>query len=504
METLIHSGVLVSRYQPRGFAILVDGKRLALSPGQEEMAVAWVKKLATEYVKDPVFAGNFFQDFSRALGLKEARPAEAFDFSGIAAAVEQEKQAKLSLSREEKRQLAAERKAQREANKARYGYAVIDGVKVELGNYVVEPSGIFMGRGKHPLRGRWKQGATEEDVTLNLSPGAPVPPGNWAGVVWEPSSMWVARWKDKLSGRMKYVWLSDTALAKQRRDIEKFNMARELEAKITAVRSHIEQSLISPDASRRKLATVSYLIDALKLRVGDEKDEDEADTVGATTLRPEHIRFREDGLTTFDFLGKDSVRLRVDMALPAPVVENLRQFITEAESAVFEGLRSQNVSAFLAEAMPGLTAKVFRTYHASKAVKDYLDRNQSPRDNDQAKRYAATMANLQAAIICNHKRTIPKNWEQSLARKLERLRKLEGQETRRAKEAQTRLMYGVKTMKASRDYNLRTSLKSYIDPRIYRDWGRKVEFDWKEYYPTTLQRKFSWVDEPPADGQSRA
>ncbi|MEM3046100.1 MAG: DNA topoisomerase I, partial [Candidatus Bathyarchaeia archaeon] len=478
------------------------GRRLQLSPGQEEMAVAWVKKLPTEYVKDPVFARNFFQDFSKALGLREALAPESFDFSEVAAAVEQERQAKLSLSKEERRRLAAERKLQREANKAKYGYAFIDGVKVELGNYVVEPSGIFMGRGKHPLRGRWKQGATERDITLNLSPGAPVPPGSWGEIVWEPGAMWIARWKDKLSDKMKYVWLSDTALLKQRRDIEKFNMARELEAKIGAVRSHIERNLVSPDPARRKLATVSYLIDALKLRVGDEKDEDEADTVGATTLRPEHIHFRPDGLTTFDFLGKDSVRLKVNVALPTAVAENVKQFMAEAKSAIFEGVRSQNVSAFLGEVMPGLTAKVFRTYHASKAVKDYLDRNHlSPQDHEQTKRYVATMANLQAAILCNHKRTVPKNWQESLAKKQERLKKLDGQDTKRAREARMKLTYGVRTMKASRDYNLRTSLKSYIDPRIYRDWGRKVGFDWKRYYPAALQRKFSWVDEPTADRQ---
>jgi hypothetical protein len=49
-------------------------------------------------------------------------------------------------------------------------------------------------------------------------------------------------------------------------------------------------------------------------------------------------------------------------------------------------------------------------------------------------------------------------------------------------------------MKATRDYNLRTSLKSYIDPRAYYEWGRKVGYDWKLYYPKALQKKFSWVE----------
>ena len=46
----------------------------------------------------------------------------------------------------------------------------------------------------------------------------------------------------------------------------------------------------------------------------------------------------------------------------------------------------------------------------------------------------------------------------------------------------------------TRDYNISTSLKSYVDPRIYYEWGKKVEYDWKQYYPKSLHTKFSWLD----------
>ena len=57
----------------------------------------------------------------------------------------------------------------------------------------------------------------------------------------------------------------------------------------------------------RNVATCYYLIYRTAMRVGDEKDEDEADTVGATTLRKEHIKITANAIE-FDFLGKDSVR----------------------------------------------------------------------------------------------------------------------------------------------------------------------------------------------------
>ena len=49
-------------------------------------------------------------------------------------------------------------------------------------------------------------------------------------------------------------------------------------------------------------------------------------------------------------------------------------------------------------------------------------------------------------------------------------------------------------MKATKNYNLGTSFKSYIDPRIYFEWGKKIDYDWKLYYPKALQRKFSWIE----------
>jgi DNA topoisomerase-1 len=65
---------------------------------------------------------------------------------------------------------------------------------------------------------------------------------------------------------------------------------------------------------------------------------------------------------------------------------------------------------------------------------------------------------------------------------------------RRERAAIEKLRFQVKAKRQTRDYNLGTSLKSYIDPRIYYNWGKKVEYDWKLYYPKTLQKKFSWVE----------
>ncbi len=41
----------------------------------------------------------------------------------------------------------------------------------QLGNYVIEPPGLFRGRGAHPRMGCLKQRVMPEDITLNIAAG---------------------------------------------------------------------------------------------------------------------------------------------------------------------------------------------------------------------------------------------------------------------------------------------------------------------------------------------
>ncbi len=465
------------------------------------MAVAWAKKQGTDYVKDKVFIRNFLTCFSQALGFGHTLDLSDIDFTEVFRHVEGEKQKKLEMSKEKKKELAAKRKKKRERLKEKYGYANVDGVKAEVASYVVEPPGIFMGRGKHPLRGRWKPKVSKKDIILNLSPDAPRPSGKWREIVWQPDNMWIAKWDDKLRGVEKYVWLADSSYLKQKKDIEKFDLALRLGKNIEKLRDHVNINLDNPDPKRRRIATVCYLIDALKMRVGDEKDKDEADTVGATTLKARHVKIVGTKVM-FNFLGKDAVRWEKEIDLPDPVIRNLKECLSNSKSIIFPGVRSDVVSAFLAEASPGFTAKVFRTYHATNVMKKNLDQTKvESEDPEYYKKHVVTMANLKAAIECNHKKKIPKRWRESLEKKKERLKKL--RERWRTKkrpktlEAINKQKLKIVEMKSTKDYNLRTSLKSYIDPRVVYKWGKEVDYDWKLYYPKTLQTKFSWVEVPP-------
>ena len=596
MKQLSHNGVMVPpRYKGQDLTIKVKGHTITLNNKQEERAMAWAKKIGTPYVEDPEFASNFHKDFSEILGTT-VLPGDV-DFTPIHRIIIEERETRANMTREEKKALAAKRKEIREANKERYGWATIDGEHTQLGNYTVEPSSIFMGRGQYPMRGKWKEGPRHEDVELNHSPDVPYPPGDWKKIYWEPETMWIARWKDKLSNKIKYVWPHDSSTIKQRKDIDKFNKAREFRKNIKKVKNYINDNLDSDDLTRKQTATVTFLIDHCKFRVGDEKNEDEAETIGASTLRPEHINFNRNGTVTFNFIGKDSVRHTLCVTIPDSVVNNLKEFSGDPEKPLFEKVNSVRVSHFLDEVMTGLSAKVFRTHYATTAVESALNRTQvAPETLEYVKKHVAIMANLEAAKVCNHKRSIPKTWEQSLQKKRDRLetrkvkarekekklkqktvetkekykerlgnyhlklekykvkleeykgkfeeRRLQEKSTKgiekriaskkkairtqrernknlkikqrerleklkmrilqikkRDREAIQKLKLQITAQAETRDYNLGTSMKSYIDPRIYYNWSQKVDYNWRNVYSKTLQSKFSWIDPEGLTGQ---
>lgn len=64
--------------------------------------------------------------------------------------------------------------------------------------------------------------------------------------------------------------------------------------------------------------------------------------------------------------------------------------------------------------MPGLTAKVFRTYNASNTLQQQLDALTEPDANATAKLLQYNRANRAVAILCNHQRAAPKTFDQQM------------------------------------------------------------------------------------------
>jgi len=510
MKSLKHNGIYVPPYDYKGFSIKTEGQKIKLAPKSEQMAIAWIRKTwSLTTPPDEVFKKNFMEEFleqleqeNPSLEVLKKKETPPIDFSEVESYLLEETQKKERMSKEAKKQLAVARKAVRLERKEKYGYAEVNGKKLEIANWTAEPSCLFAGRGDHPRRGKWKEGPGEEDIILNLSPDSPRPAGNWKGIVWEPDKMYVAKWDDKLTGKIKYVWFSDTAFIKQNREKEKFKKAEKLGKNIAAIEKHILKNLDDKDETKRKVATVCWLILKPNMRVGDEKDPDEADTVGAITLRAEHIKVDGDMLH-FDFLGKDSVRWEKSVQAPQAIIRNIEYCAKTSKEYLFEGVDSKKVSRFLSQKMPGLTAKVFRTWRCTKTVKEELVKSGTTKDDaEYVKKFHAKMANLKVAEVANHKRMVSAKFEERLAKKEAKLKEMKAQLKQKKAEGKKTASLEIRIEKAkldieltklTKEYNLGTSLKSYIDPTAYVKWARKVDFDLAKFYPKTLRNKFSWA-----------
>jgi DNA topoisomerase I len=542
-NTLSHNGVCFPpEYELKALDFKINGEIFLLNREQEELIYSWAKKKDTHYIEDPIFQKNFLNDFKKLIHEKYASTLttiDQIDFSQFFAFVDKEKREKeklkeklKNLTLDERKKIFIEKKKEIEKLKNLYGKAIVDGVEVDVANWLVEPQGLFMGRGQHPLRGRWKPRVKSKDVILNLGEDAPVPEGPWLNIVHDHSSTWLASWIETLTGKRKYVWLHDSSLIRQNYDKAKYDKAKNLEKYINKIQSEIIKRMSSRDINQKKIATVCYLIFKLAMRVGDEKDPDEADTVGASTLRIEHIKFVKDkngnNKIEFNFLGKDSVPWQKTLEINSQEVETLNYTLIllmknkSNSDPIFDNINSMKVNTFLRNIdpknVPGLTAKVFRTFIATKVVKNVLKnpplKINSTSSSETKKIYIAKYANLQAAITCNHKKGIdPRNpaskiaiekYEQSIINKTNAIKMLKNDisskkwKTEKQKikmeERLERLEIQLKLFKETKEYSLGTSLRNYIDPRVFKAWMDYMNLDWTKIYTSTLQRKFLWVD----------
>ncbi|KAF2836178.1 DNA topoisomerase I [Patellaria atrata CBS 101060] len=421
--TLEHNGVTFPPEftpLPNNAKMLYDGKPVFMHKDAEEVSTFYGSMLnSTHNVENPTFNQNFFTDFRAILdktGHAKDRDGnkvkitsfEKCDFRPIFEHYEAERAAKKAIPAAEKKAI----KAAKDAAEAPYMYCTWDGRKQKVGNFRVEPPGLFRGRGEHPKTGKVKQRVLPEQITINIGKEAnvpPPPPGHkWKEIKHDQEGTWLAMWQENINNAYKYVMLAANSDIKGQSDYNKFEKARELKKHIDRIRKDYRRDLKSEVMADRQRATAIYLIDQFALRAGNEKDKDEADTVGCCSLKYEHVTLKPPNKVIFDFLGKDSIRFYDEVEVDPQVFKNLKIFKkapkTEGDE-IFDRLTTSRLNNHLTSYMKGLTAKVFRTYNASWTMSRLLkEMKPNPNINEKVAEYNA--ANRQVAILCNHKRTV--------------------------------------------------------------------------------------------------
>ena len=516
-SSLVHNGPMyVPLYIPHNIPIVYDGKDMILSPLAEEFATAYARYMDSEYFKSKTFHKNFFKSWKRHA--KNIDSLDKCDFSKIKKHLDDIKKKKLEMSNDTKQLLKDEALLEEE----KYKIAIVDGKEQPTGNYKLEPPGIFIGRGQHPKIGTIKTRIEPSDITINISKGVPLPslPEFYKGmkykkVIHNNNNAWLASWKDNITGKTKYIWLGNKSEIKAKSDIDKFDKARKLRKHINKIRNENDNNLLSSDNKIRQLSTALYLIDNFALRVGNEKSDDEADTVGVTSLRCEHVFLLNNTEIKLDFLGKDSIRYVNKVIVKKEVYDNIKSFKENKSNNddLFDLINSSEINKYIKSFGNDYTAKVFRTFNASltfqeeinKINEKYIKYNKSDKLDMLLSEYNS--ANAKVAILCNHQKNVSKGYEDGLDKlknkMLEYKRKIEElieKDPKGNKKKIDKLKDQIKKYKIKKEakielknISLETSKINYIDPRITISFLKKHKIPIEKVFRKTLQDKFWWA-----------
>uniref|UniRef100_A0A1I8GFG3 DNA topoisomerase 1 n=1 Tax=Macrostomum lignano TaxID=282301 RepID=A0A1I8GFG3_9PLAT len=465
---LEHKGpVFAPDYEPlpKNVKFYYDGEHMVLTPEAEEVAGFYARMLDHDYTSKESFNNNFFQDWRSVMSHAEQKRIKSLakcNFTEIHEFYKRQAEERKNRTKEEKQKL----KETNEKMTQDFGHCTLDGHRQRIGNFKIEPPGLFRGRGNHPKMGKLKRRVQPEDVIINCSKDSAVPkppPGHkWKEVRHDNTVSWLACWVENVQGNFKYVMLNAASRLKGEKDWKKYETARQLHKVVDKIRSQYRADFKSKEMRLRQRSVALYFIDKLALRAGNEKDDDEADT------------------------GK------------------------KEGDDLFDRLNTSILNAHLKELMDGLTAKVFRTYNASKTLEDQLEKLTNPDEPQAAKILAYNRANREVAILCNHQRAVPKTFEKSmenLSKKLEdkeaavKAAKREAKQAKalakKEKSAKNKQLLKLRVQRTDKDENkeiaLGTSKLNYLDPRISVAWCRRFDVPVEKVYNKTQREKFQWA-----------
>lgn len=218
------------------------------------------------------------------------------------------------------------------------------------------------------------------------------------------------------AGRRQYLYHPDWRL---KRDAAKFDRVLGAATRLPAARKRVLKDLALEGMPRGRAAAVAVrLLDLGYFRIGSDAYTEDNGSFGLTTLERQHVT-RKGDVIVFCFVGKSGVEhcIEIDDTAAMEALDRLRKrrhaskrLLAYQDAKKWADLDASIVNAYLAELLGGeMTAKDFRTWHATVLAAVALRASDEPGDTKASRKRAIKAAVEEVASYLGNTPTIAKN-----------------------------------------------------------------------------------------------
>ena len=222
------------------------------------------------------------------------------------------------------------------------------------------------------------------------------------------------------AGRRQYIY---HPVWRIQRDAAKFDRILQMAKKLPKARAVVAAHLIGDEGAdlvtrERVMACAVRLMDVGYFRVGSDAYAEEHGSYGLTTLLKTHVRKKRDQLV-FAFVGKSGIEHEIVVDDPdvSAVIDLLRrrrgggeELLAFKDGRLWRDVTAEGVNAYLLELFGGdVTAKDFRTWHATVIAATVLAENPNPGETKTARRKAIRQAVVEVSEYLGNTPAIARN-----------------------------------------------------------------------------------------------
>jgi DNA topoisomerase IB len=218
------------------------------------------------------------------------------------------------------------------------------------------------------------------------------------------------------AGRRQYLY---HPVWREQRDRKKFTRVTEVAAKLPAARRTVTRDLGIEGMPRERVAAIAVrLLDLGYFRIGNDVYTDQHGSFGLTTLEKRHVCKDRDRLM-FTFTGKSGIEhsIEIDDADVIDALDVLRRrrgggdkLLAFRDERRWSDLDAVHVNRYLDDLIGGdLTAKDFRTWHATVLAAAALAMSDEPGDTKASRTRAVREAVKEVAEYLGNTPTIARN-----------------------------------------------------------------------------------------------